>query len=110
MKMKLYEFGPTRSIRVRWTLQELGADFESIRVNLLAGEHRHPELLKIMTGTVDIIEKGSEFDKANALLEAKFQQYNELFPIREGESVILCFKPTKAVTWDYVVGELHEPH
>jgi glutathione S-transferase len=47
MKMKLYEFGPTRSIRARWTLQELGADFEPIRVNLLAGEHQRPEFLKI---------------------------------------------------------------
>jgi glutathione S-transferase len=47
MKMKLYEFGPTRSIRVRWTLQELGVDFEPIRVNLLAGEHQRPEFLKI---------------------------------------------------------------
>jgi len=47
MKMKLYEFGPTRSIRARWTLQELGVDFEPIRVNLLAGEHRRPEFLKI---------------------------------------------------------------
>jgi glutathione S-transferase len=26
--MKLYEFAPTRSIRVRWLLQELGVDFE----------------------------------------------------------------------------------
>jgi glutathione S-transferase len=47
MKIKLYEFGPTRSIRVRWTLQELGVDFEPIRVNLLAGEHQRPEFLKI---------------------------------------------------------------
>jgi glutathione S-transferase len=47
MKMKLYEFGPTRSIRARWTLQEVGADFEPIRVNLVAGEHRRPEFLKI---------------------------------------------------------------
>jgi glutathione S-transferase len=47
MKMKLYEFGPTRSIRARWTLQELGVDFEPIRVNLLAGEHQRPEFLKI---------------------------------------------------------------
>ena len=45
--MKLYEFGPTRSMRVRWTLQELGADFESVRVNLVAGEHRRPEFLEI---------------------------------------------------------------
>src|ERR687896_860964 len=47
MQMKLYEFGPTRSIRARWTLQELGADFEPIRVNLIAGEHQRPEFLKI---------------------------------------------------------------
>jgi glutathione S-transferase len=47
MKMKLYEFGPTRSIRVRWTLQELGVDFEPVRVNLMAGEHQRPEFLKI---------------------------------------------------------------
>jgi glutathione S-transferase len=45
--MKLYEFAPTRSIRVRWTLQELGIDFEAVPVNLLAGEHRSPTFLKL---------------------------------------------------------------
>jgi glutathione S-transferase len=45
--MQLYEFAPTRSIRVRWMLQELGVDFESITVNGGAGEHRRPEFLKI---------------------------------------------------------------
>jgi glutathione S-transferase len=45
--IKLYEFAPTRSIRVRWTLQELGVDFEPITVNLMAGEHRRPEFLEI---------------------------------------------------------------
>jgi glutathione S-transferase len=45
--MKLYEFAPTRSIRVRWTLQELGVDFEAVTVNLPAGEHRSPAFLKI---------------------------------------------------------------
>ncbi|WP_437766025.1 glutathione S-transferase family protein [Sorangium sp. So ce281] len=45
--MKLYEFAPTRSIRVRWALQELGVEFESIQVNLRAGEHRRPEFLKL---------------------------------------------------------------
>ena len=69
---------------------------------------RHVAMM--MTGTVDIIEKGSEFEKAKTLLRAKFQQYNELFPIEEGESVIMRFNPAKAVTWDYVVGELREPH
>jgi glutathione S-transferase len=45
--MRLYEFGPTRSIRPRWTLQELGVPFESVEVNLVKGENRKPEFLKI---------------------------------------------------------------
>ncbi|KYF70014.1 glutathione S-transferase family protein [Sorangium cellulosum] len=45
--MKLYEFAPTRSIRARWTLQELGVDFEAIEVNLIAGDHHRPEFRKI---------------------------------------------------------------
>ena len=60
MKIKLYEFGRTRSIRVRWTLQELGVDFEPIRVNLLAGEHRRPEFLKINpAGKIPVLVDGS---------------------------------------------------
>jgi glutathione S-transferase len=45
--MKLYEFGPTRSLRARWTLQEIGAPFESITVNLQQGEHRDPKYLRL---------------------------------------------------------------
>ncbi len=45
--MKLYEFAPTRSIRARWTLQELDVDFEAIVVNLLAGENTQPEYRKV---------------------------------------------------------------
>ena len=45
--VKLYELGPTRSIRARWTLQELGVAFEPIRVELMAGENQRPEFLKI---------------------------------------------------------------
>jgi glutathione S-transferase len=47
MQMRLFEFGPTRSIRVRWTLQELGVEFESVTVNMIAGEHRLPAFLRI---------------------------------------------------------------
>ncbi|WP_437491489.1 glutathione S-transferase family protein [Sorangium sp. So ce1014] len=57
--MKLYEFAPTRSIRVRWTLQELGVDFEAIPVNLRAGEHRGPEFLEINpAGKVPVLVDG----------------------------------------------------
>lgn len=45
--MRLYEFGPTRALRARWTLQELGVAFEAVSVNMLAGEHLRPEFLKL---------------------------------------------------------------
>jgi glutathione S-transferase len=57
--MKLYEFAPTRSIRVRWTLQELGVPFEGITVNLLAGDHRRPEFLEINpAGKIPVLVDG----------------------------------------------------
>lgn len=57
--MKLYEFAPTRSIRVRWTLQELGVDFEAVTVNLMAGEHRRLEFLAINpAGKVPVLVDG----------------------------------------------------
>lgn len=45
--MKLYEFPPTRSIRARWTLQELGVEFESEVVDMRAGAHRSPGFLAV---------------------------------------------------------------
>jgi len=45
--MKLYEFAPTRSIRARWTLQELDIPFESVSIKLLEGAGQTPEYLAI---------------------------------------------------------------
>lgn len=45
--MKLYGFGPTRSLRAMWALRELGIDFEFIPVNLVAGEAQTPEFLRL---------------------------------------------------------------
>jgi glutathione S-transferase len=45
--MKLYEFGPSRALRVRWTLQELDVAFEPVIIDLRAGEQRTPEFLKV---------------------------------------------------------------
>jgi glutathione S-transferase len=59
--MKLYEFPPTRSLRVRWILQELGVDFEPMRVNLQAGGNRQPEFLAINpAGKVPTLVDGDE--------------------------------------------------
>jgi glutathione S-transferase len=57
--MKLFEFHPTRSIRVRWTLQELGIDFEAITVNLLAGDQKSPAFLKLNpAGKIPVLVDG----------------------------------------------------
>jgi glutathione S-transferase len=45
--MKLYEFGPTRSIRARWILQELAVDFQAISVDLTRREHCRPDFLEL---------------------------------------------------------------
>jgi glutathione S-transferase len=57
--MTFYEFGPTRSLRVRWTLQELGVPFNAVTVNLLAGDHRKPEFLQLNpAGKVPVLVDG----------------------------------------------------
>jgi glutathione S-transferase len=91
--MKLYEFAPTRSIRARWTLQELGVEFEPITVNLAAGEHHRPEFLKInpagkvpvlidgdlvLTESVAIVMYLAEKYRDRALLPTDQQQRAEL--------------------------------
>ncbi len=45
--MKLYGFGPTRSLRALWALNELDADFEFISVNVMAGDLQKPEFLRL---------------------------------------------------------------
>ena len=45
--MKLYGFGPTRSLRALWGLKELGVEFDFEVVNLVAGENQRPEFLRL---------------------------------------------------------------
>ncbi|SLN56407.1 glutathione S-transferase family protein [Oceanibacterium hippocampi] len=55
--IRLHEFPPTRSIRARWTLQELEAEFESVIVNMRAGAHRQPDFLALNpAGKLPVLE------------------------------------------------------
>jgi len=57
--MKLYGFAGTRSQRALWGLKEVDADFEFISVNLLEGEHRRPEFLRLNpAGKVPVLVDG----------------------------------------------------
>ncbi|QBR02919.1 glutathione S-transferase family protein [Paraburkholderia pallida] len=57
--MKLYGFAGTRSQRALWGLKEVDADFEFISVNLLEGEHKRPEFLRLNpAGKVPVLVDG----------------------------------------------------
>ena len=57
--MVLYEFTPTRSLRPRWVLQELEVPFEAVNVDLLGGEQRRPDFLKLNpAGQVPVLVDG----------------------------------------------------
>jgi len=57
--MMLYEFGPTRSIRARWMLQELGVEFDAVSVDLTQREHCSPDFLELNpAGRVPVLVDG----------------------------------------------------
>jgi glutathione S-transferase len=45
--MKLYGFGPTRTLRALWGLKELGLEFDYVHVDLIGGEAQTPEFLAL---------------------------------------------------------------
>ena len=57
--MKLYGFAGTRSQRALWGLKEVDAEFEYVSVNLLQGEHKRPEFLRVNpAGKVPVLIDG----------------------------------------------------
>jgi glutathione S-transferase len=45
--LKLYHAQNTRSLRVRWLLEELGLDYEIEKVSFMEGAHRSPDYLAV---------------------------------------------------------------
>jgi glutathione S-transferase len=55
----VYEFPKTRTIRVTWTLEEIRAEYELVKVDLMKGEGRRPAFLEINpTGKVPAMKDG----------------------------------------------------
>lgn len=45
--MKLYYSAQSRAVRPRWMLEEIGAPYDLVRVNLAAGDQKKPDYLKL---------------------------------------------------------------
>lgn len=58
--IKLYGFPRTRAYRVRWVLEEAGAPYEFVTVEVTKGAHRHAEhLARNPHGKVPVLEDGN---------------------------------------------------
>lgn len=105
--MKLYGFAGTRSQRALWGLAEVDADFEFISVNLLKGEHKRPEFLRINpAGKVPVLIDGDKVIPESAAivlyLADKYPQ-KALLPIDLDERA-------QAYRWTmFAVTELEQP-
>ena len=57
--MKLYYAHPSRAVRPRWLLEEIGAPYDLVRLDLSAGEQKRPEYLALNpNGTVPTLVDG----------------------------------------------------
>lgn len=105
--MKLYGFAGTRSQRALWGLNEVDADFEYVSVNLLEGEHKRPEFLKINpAGKVPVlIDNDRVIPESAAIVLYLADKYPEkaLLPADLGERA-------QAYRWMlFAVTELEQP-
>jgi glutathione S-transferase len=105
--MKLYGFAGTRSQRALWGLKEVDADFEYVSVNLLEGEHKRPEFLKINpAGKVPVLIDGDRvIPESAAIVLYLADKYPEkaLLPADLGERA-------QAYRWMlFAVTELEQP-
>lgn len=105
--MKLYGFPGTRAQRALWGLKEVDANFEYVSVNLLEGEHRRPEFLRINpAGKVPVlIDGGRVIPESAAIVLYLADKYPEkaLLPTNLEERA-------QAYRWTmFAVTELEQP-
>lgn len=105
--MKLYEFGPTRSLRARCVLQELEIPFEPVKVDLSKSEHRTRDFLKLNpAGKLPVLVDGERVvteSVAIALYLAEKYPDKRLMPTELDERA-------QAFRWLlFVVTELEQP-
>jgi len=66
--MKLYGYRNGRTLRALWALEEVGAKYEYVEIDVLHGEGRDPEFLKINpAGKVPVLDDGAIITESAAI-------------------------------------------
>ena len=106
--MKLYGCGKTRSDRVRWVLEEIGAAYDYIPINLAKGEARTPEFLAINpAGKIPALELDGEIiTESAAICRTLADRFSDSGIIPEPGSV----ERGHCDQWcDFAIAELEQP-
>ncbi len=87
--MKLYEFDVSRSMRVHWTLREVGVEFESVIIDLTKGEQKTPEFLAINPyGKLPVLDDdGKLISESAAITTYIAEKYPEKKLIPESQTI-----------------------
>ena len=82
MAIKLYHAPMTRSLRVRWLLEELGADYELVTLDFMGGDLQKPDYLaKHPLGKVPALEiDGATLWESGAMVELICEKFGKLAP------------------------------
>jgi nitroimidazol reductase NimA-like FMN-containing flavoprotein (pyridoxamine 5'-phosphate oxidase superfamily) len=53
----------------------------------------------MIVGRATLIKQGVKFRRIRAALYRRYKLYSQLFPLEEGETVIVCVTPSKSFAW-----------
>jgi len=82
MSIRLYHAPLTRSLRVRWLLEELGADYEIVALDFMGGDLQKADYLaKHPLGKVPTLEvDGTTLWESGAMVELLCEKFGKLAP------------------------------
>jgi glutathione S-transferase len=108
MKITVYGFPNSRSLRVTWMLEELGLDYDYHLVNMAKGESRSPEFLAINPGG-----KVPALQTDDGILTESAAILNYLGALKSDSGLIPNGSPFQRARYDqwclYAVTELEQP-
>ena len=88
--LKLYGSDRSRASIVSWYLEELGIDYEFVKIDMKAGEHRQPEFLAInpMGKVPAIVDGDFQLWESGAILLYLAEKYGKMPPTLEERAKI----------------------